>query len=56
MNSEADSADLPTVVAEQTVDVLGHPVRLYVLSNGQRVMNKDDVDGIMHVHGFLEGA
>ena len=38
------SEELPTVVSESTVEIMGYTMRVYQLSNGKRVVNKEDVD------------
>lgn len=38
------SEELPKVISESVLEIMGNTLRCYVLSNGKRVFDKDDVD------------
>ncbi len=48
-------AELPKVIAESEMDLLGMKVKVLVLDNGQRVIEKGDAERLFRAMGMLEG-
>lgn len=38
------SDDLPKVIREETINILGQKLRVYILDDGKRVVNAEDVE------------
>ena len=53
MSNEADDR-LPQAVAEDTMTVLGHTLRVYVLDDGRRIIDAADVERFFGLAGEFE--
>ena len=45
----AGEEDLPQAVSESTMELLGAKIRVYHLSDGRRVIHKDDFDSFVEL-------
>ncbi len=46
--------DLPKAISENTVELMGKQVRVYVLEDGRRILNAEDVAALMADLGELD--